>query len=385
MTIVYFGNTLNRHQVYVADALYELTGGQYTYVETVAPTDENRSGGKVRINRPFVLRAYERTSAYQQALFLARSCDVALFGANSFSFEIERMKDGTRLSFEVSERLLKRGALNLLSPSLLERIWFYHTRKWSDKPLYKLCASAYCANDQYALHTFKSKCYKWGYFTNVDEWDAGSIPQEDMQLKPISIMWCARFLNWKHPELPLYLAVRLKESGYSFFLDMYGSGALLESAKKISKVLHVDDVVRFMGDVPNDVILQAMHNHSIFLFTSDRREGWGAVLNEAMSNGCAVVASDQAGAVPFLVKDGENGCIFRSNDIDSLYKKVSKLIDNPIECRRIRMDAYRTIRDFWSPKVASRNLYLLCEQLLKGGNEDCINYGPCSKAYPIEC
>ena len=59
MTIVYFGNTLNPHQAYVADALYELTGGNYIYVETVPPTLSNKSGGKLQLQRhyPFVLRS----------------------------------------------------------------------------------------------------------------------------------------------------------------------------------------------------------------------------------------------------------------------------------------------------------------------------------------
>ena len=34
-----------------------------------------------------------------------------------------------------------------------------------------------------------------------------------------------------------------------------------------------------------------------------------AVVNEAMERGCAVVASDEAGAVPFLIEDGANGLL----------------------------------------------------------------------------
>ena len=34
-----------------------------------------------------------------------------------------------------------------------------------------------------------------------------------------------------------------------------------------------------------------MEKADIFLFTSDRREGWGAVANEAMNSACALVVS----------------------------------------------------------------------------------------------
>ena len=67
MKIAYFGNTLNRHQAYVADALYDLTGGSYVYVETVPPRQENQSGGKVQLEGPYVFRAYEGVNAKQEA------------------------------------------------------------------------------------------------------------------------------------------------------------------------------------------------------------------------------------------------------------------------------------------------------------------------------
>ena len=54
--------------------------------------------------------------------------------------------------------------------------------------------------------------------------------------------------------------------------------------------------------MPNAKILQEMRKHEIFLFTSDRNEGWGAVSNESMSNGCMLVGSDGIGSIPFLVK-----------------------------------------------------------------------------------
>ena len=41
-------------------------------------------------------------------------------------------------------------------------------------------------------------------------------------------------------------------------------------------------------------------SHIFLLFTSDRNEG--AALNESMNSGCAVVASDAIGSVPYLMR-----------------------------------------------------------------------------------
>ena len=391
MRIVFFSNTLNRHQSNLSDALFELTGGDFTYIETVAPTKENHSGGKKKIDRSYVLSAYADRERYETATLLARDSDIAIFGADSFSFEIERMSSSSKLSFEMSERFFKRGWINILSPRLIKKMWYYHRYRWSKKPLYKLCSSAFAAKDQYRLFSFKNRCYKWGYFTQIDNLDISRIidsrncietSSDISKLRPVRLMWCARFLNWKHPELPLHLAARLKSNGYSFILDMYGSGELLGKMKRLSSNLQLDDVVHFAGDVSNDEVLLAMRYHDIFLFTSDRREGWGAVLNEAMSNGCTVVASNAIGSAPFLIEDGVNGVIFKSCDIISLYEKVIYLIDNRADCSKMAIAAYKTMRDVWSPYNAASNFLVLCQSLLKGGNDDPIKNGPCSKALP---
>ena len=45
-----------------------------------------------------------------------------------------------------------------------------------------------------------------------------------------------------------------------------------------------------------------MEESEIYLVTSDRKEGWGAVVNEAMNSGCAVVADHMIGAAPWMIR-----------------------------------------------------------------------------------
>ncbi len=57
--------------------------------------------------------------------------------------------------------------------------------------------------------------------------------------------------------------------------------------KKILE-LNLSDKVHQLGNLSNSDVIKLMQNHQIFCFTSDRSEGWGAVLGEAMSNACSV-------------------------------------------------------------------------------------------------
>ena len=179
------------------------------------------------------------------------------------------------------------------------------------------------------------------------------------------------------------LAKRLKDKGYNFHIDMYGSGEELNATMQLAQNLAVDDKVSFCGNLPNEEILNQMRQHEIFLFTSDRNEGWGAVLNESMSNGCAVVASNLIGSVPFLIQDGNNGLIFKSENIDSLEKNVMYLLDNPSRRVELAKNAILTMRSVWSPKNASKSFFELVEALTTKNSALIPKNGPCSKAERI--
>lgn len=55
----------------------------------------------------------------------------------------------------------------------------------------------------------------------------------------------------------------------------------------------------------------------------------GAVLNESMNSGCAVIASDAIGSVPFLIKNGVNGIIYKDGNQKDLSQVLMELLDNP--------------------------------------------------------
>lgn len=374
MTITFFSVYLNHHQANLADELYNMLGSDYTFVE-IAPCLDSKGSDTDYSRRPYLLKAWESDASNKRAFDLSVNSDVCIYcGYEALSYEIPRIKKGL-FTLEADERWLKRGLLNLLSPRLIRSQWYYHTTSYN-KPVYKLCASAFCARDLNLMRSFKNRCYKWGYFTRVDNFDT-----EDIRVKSdnFTIIWCARFLTWKHPEHVVNLAKMLKDNGFNATIDMYGEGPRKKWAESLCRNMQVDDMINFKGVVPNSEILKSMREHDIFLFTSDKNEGWGAVLNEAMSSGCAVVASDAIGSVPYLINNGENGFIFHSGNLSSLYKKVTFLLNDRELCKSMGIKAYKTMRNLWSPQNAAKNLLYLINDL-KQGKDTSVIEGPCSKA-----
>lgn len=378
MKIAYFSNYFNHHQKPIGDIFNEMSNIEYTFVATETIPEFRVKLGYKKISADYVIDTTVSIDNKRKAMRLAKEADVAIFMAGGLEeYIIPRLKLN-KLTFEVSERRFKRGYINMLSPNLIKHqiMYFLFGRK---APLYLLCSSAYAANDYNFLGSYVDRCFKWAYFTHVDCNYSLSTNRNDGFVK---IMWCGRFIDWKHPELPILLASRLKTMGYQFSIDMYGNGKLLKDMMELAKDNSVDDVVHFCGNHHNEAILEAMRAHQIYLFTSDRNEGWGAVANESMSNGCALVGSEQIGSVPFLVEDNINGLIYKGTDIDSLTEKVKYLLDNPLHLDRIRRNAVKTMQDVWSPQVAAERFVRLAENLHLGKNTP-YSVGPCSKATPI--
>ena len=384
MTITFVSNFINHHQIGVAEEIYSLTNGNFRFLETIPMPESFKKNGYPDFSRmPFVVRMWEDSRQEQEGNLLILNSDVVVCGGIlSVRKLIRKRANKGLLTLIMGERWLKRGLKNVFSPNIFAEYVAYWIGGWSKKPVYRLCMSAYAANDVYSLYQYKGKCFKWGYFTKVDcRYEIEATNQRESTSESIPLMWCARFLRWKHPELPVRLAARLKAKGYNFVLDMFGSGEELENTKALIEKLGVGDCVILCGNRPNDGILKEMSQHKVFLFTSDRNEGWGAVLNEAMANGCVPVAADAIGSVPFLVEDGENGMIFKSEDIDSLEEKVTALLQNKQLLSQMSEKAKKTMW-LWSPKEAANRLVKLIEAI-QDGKENPFKNGPCSKAEPI--
>lgn len=375
MTLVFLTNFINHHQVHVADEFYKLLGDGYKFIATEPVPDAFIQKGYPIFERNYLVKAYEDKTMLDYAYKLAEDADVAIIGSAPESFVRKRL-EANKLTFHYSERWFKSGYKSLLSPRFWRFAYKYHL-KYRNSRSYMLCASAYTAHDVNLIGAYKNKCFRWGYFTKVEDLDINELSRKfNITPKTIHFMWCARFLKLKHPELPVKLAARLKSKGYKFMIDMFGSGEELEATKNLAKKLNVEDVVNFCGSKPNDEILAEMRRHDIFLFTSDRNEGWGAVLNEAMSNGCSVVVSDKIGAVPFLIDDGVNGCIFKSCNLDSLEQKVIFFIEHPSERQNMARSAYHTMSRIWSPANAARQFIQLVYALMAGDESGIPNIGP---------
>jgi glycosyltransferase involved in cell wall biosynthesis len=126
-----------------------------------------------------------------------------------------------------------------------------------------------------------------------------------------------------------------------------------------------------------------MKASDVFLFTSNYLEGWGAVVNEAMGCGCAVVASREAGAVPFLIKNGYNGYSYVNGSFEDFSGKVLSLFENRENIGGFGGKARETIEKLWNAENAAKEFVRFCSEFLEGKEPMPAADGPMSEAINI--
>ncbi len=376
MTITFYSNFLNHHQLPFCLEMVKATDGNFTFVATEPISKERTDMGYEDMNKsyPFVLTTYDSKENEDKAMKLALESDVIIHGSAPEIYLTERIKT-KKLSFRYSERIYKRGLWRAAHPLAIKAVRNNHTKYKKDR-VYMLCASAYTASDFALMGAYKKNCYKWGYFPQLVDYDIDKLISQKPKDR-LNLLWCARFLDWKHPEKAINLAAKLKKDGYNFHLDMIGIGDLFESMKTKIKDLGLQNEVTLTGAMSPEEVRTYMENANIFLFTSDYNEGWGAVLNEAMNSGCAVVASHAIGSVPYLLKHSENGLVYKNNSDEDLYAQVKNFMDSARFRKDCGKSAYYTLQHTWNTKTACDNLFKLIDHLMRGEKLE-ITEGPCS-------
>ena len=381
-TVVFVSNFFNHHQRPFCDAMYALLGDGYRFLETEHISQERLAMGWGERDLPsYVIPVDSFKEQRNKIQELIDQADAVIFGSAPGELLANRIRQD-KMIFRYSERPLK-----------VKEPWKYPVRLFTwrralpqKKHTYMLCASAYTAADFAIFGLFRNKCYKWGYFPEVTKYDISDLMSRKLSATTAglkhpkaSILWAGRLIRWKHPDASIKAAYELKKKGYSFQLDIIGNGEMEHQLKKMIQEMDLSDCVKMLGAMSPAQVREHMEKADIFLFTSDRNEGWGAVLNESMNSGCAVVASHVIGSVPFLIKNGENGMVYHSGSQRALNRAVENLIQNPSLRRKFGIEAYETIKDTWNADVAAERLIKLAQEI-SFGNISPFEDGLCSVA-----
>lgn len=381
MKITFYSNFLTHHQLPFCLEMYKKYGKDFKFVSMEKINQERISLGYKDMDNdyPFVLKAYESKEKYNEATKLAVDSDIVIAGSTPTDDYIKERLKQDKITFRYYARIFYNGVLSIFDFENSKKVYDRHLKYKKNKNLYLLCASSYGPNDFNELGMYKNKCFKWGYFPETKIYNVEDLLKQKENEK-IEIIWVGRFIKEKHPEYVVKLAQKLKEKNYNFEIKMIGNGELLEKTKSQIEKYNLTNQIKLVGAVKSDKVRSYMEKANIFICTSDKNERWGVVLNEAMNSGCAVIAYKGIGGVPFLIKNNENGLAYTS--LDDFYKKTMKVMDDKALREKLSKNAYKTISEVWTAKVAVQNFEKLVKSIING-KPNPVKEGPASTAYPV--
>jgi len=177
-------------------------------------------------------------------------------------------------------------------------------------------------------------------------------------------------LTQGHPDAPLLLYVgrlsaekevdRIKpvlESIPEARLALVGDGPYREELEKHFADTHT----HFVGYLAGEALGTAYASADAFVFPS-RTETLGLVLLEAMAAGCPVVAAN-AGGIPDIVANGENGYLFDPKDEGGAIAATQRLLDRGAERELMRRNA-RIEAEKWGWNAATQQLVSFYNDIL---------------------
>lgn len=173
-------------------------------------------------------------------------------------------------------------------------------------------------------------------------------PMEQIHQKKNTILAVGRLDAWHVKGFDILIDAwsKIYSESKGWRLQIIGdslTGEGLAYLKRLSIEKNVADLVDFIGFQNN--IVDYYKDASIFVLSS-RYEGFGMVLLEAMSQGCACIACDFNGRQREIIENSTQGLICAPDNSPQLAGSLLALINNENLRNRIQMGALKRSNDF---------------------------------------
>ena len=168
------------------------------------------------------------------------------------------------------------------------------------------------------------------------------------------LLYCGRLIKVKGFEYLLDTFSKLQQHNDDLVLlvigGLYGSGCKY-SPEEIKSMYHIygGEKVLFTGTIMNPkkaayfLLADVVVVPSIFM--TEEYEVWGFAVNESMSVGKPVIATEAVGAAYDLIHDGVNGYIVPDKDSEALFQAIKMIIDDPSKQKEMGAQSLRILQE----------------------------------------
>lgn len=144
-----------------------------------------------------------------------------------------------------------------------------------------------------------------------------------------TFLYLSRIINWKGLNILIEAFSRLEKERNDTQLIVGGDGPFKEYCVSLSRSLEINHI-KFLGSIDFNKTRQIFEKADVFVlpsyFLKNSYEGWGLVINEAMSMRLPIITTSAVGAAYDLIENGKNGFIVEENSVLSLYNAMKQIL-----------------------------------------------------------
>ncbi len=387
MRLTLVTNIISPHQLPLARQIVAHLGANaFRYVATEPVQAERAQLGWVEgAPLPWVLEPWRGGEAARAADIWLHEADVVLCGTRDLDLFAQRLA-GQKLLLYMAERWFKppQGVARLLHPGFLRMALRF--RSLAQSPGFHYLPIGYpAAQDMRTICRLPGRNWLWGYFVDPpanfnshagqNHSGSGSLSVSKSK-NPLRILWVGRMLKWKRVDTLIRAVALCRARNGNCGLRLVGSGEQERKLRHLAQQLGCQDKVIFDPPVPIAQVRAALQQADVYVLPSNGCEGWGVALNEAMLEGCCVVASQDAGSAATLIRQRENGLLFRPGDVSGLAEQLLQLERDELLRQQLAAAGRETMLSAWTPEIAANRLLAFSEALLAGRTPPVHASGP---------
>jgi glycosyltransferase involved in cell wall biosynthesis len=166
------------------------------------------------------------------------------------------------------------------------------------------------------------RLFPYAYFTESPQSDEHWNEQAGGR-RDTNIIYLGRCIPGKGLEVLIESLGRCRDQRWT--LDIIGDGPLRRTLEAQASSRSLADRVRFLSFMEHTLAMEQLSAADLLILPSDGKEGWGAVVNEALMLGIPVICSDRCGAAD-LLEESWRGEVFVAGSVPALTEVLRRWI-----------------------------------------------------------
>lgn len=339
--LVFISNILDQSMIGFCDAIYKQNDIDFKFVTYKSKMSEVKT--RSNIKRPY---RHDYSKNVENEIIDVADALIIGHAPDYFIKKYRRHK----LIFKSGERLFKEDILGFKKIKSLLSIIKHHGRYQCHNLRYLGIGNG-AMDDIKKTHLYKRKAYKWVYFPEIDySFDLNNIKEKfENDVNKINIIWAGRMVECKNIQTIIDCVKRATDNGFNIKLTLVGDGPLKCDLENSS---YGYSNIEFLGLKPLEDTLELIKEANFLFMASDRREGWGMVVNNAINYGTIIIGNSCCGSVSTLL-NSEDAFLYSKNE--KAYETLIRAITTKNEIlKNMAVKAYLDLVQKWSPQIGAK-------------------------------